>query len=398
MPKIAVIDSLVSEVVGGTGFGGTTRIAVEDALAFARRGYDTHFVACQGSSPGEHFPGVKFHAIKVLPKPSYERAKLGGRGTAIGAEIAAYCRSNGIDVVVIHGETGIPSALVKAAPELPILFVHHFRPSDNLFFDTGRFRQLMNLHESGVVVAFNTRQNLRSHFDVTSTHIPKCKDNKTLEICEQFRSWVKAPDVRELIVKNLVFYEPQEFVSERVQRHVIASRLAPDKRIHAWAKVARPVSCLFGPLLDMDYVNETSPKIDANPLWTQRSSVPHPNVMRAFQRALSNVATGPQDSFGVTVFEAASFGTPSVIGRAGNHSVVEDVAKEILGVSFPVVDYGGKAFVERAEAALDEAANWTDEQRRDLRDRALHALSEKSMVDDRVRLMRVAIKQKRSRS
>lgn len=382
--RILYPDMFVFPVNGGVGSGGTTRIAIEEARTLSRHGHETHFLATDGSSPGAYFDGVAFCALPVPPICELPRAKIGPQNRHTAKLAHDYCVKHRIDAVISHSNPGFTLAFSKLVPKVPVIFVHHLWPSTNLFFDTGRFRQLQEMSDRGIYVVFNSVPNIKRHRQLARSYAKKDLDAKTQQCISGFLKWSESGVYA---MKTLFSCRPYEYTPVERKVHLVASRCAPDKRIHVWAdKASRPVHGAFTSYLDSEYERQTVLSMNSNDAWSYDFGVSYPKVLKLMRSALSNVATGPTDSFGLTVFEAASFGTPSVLGRTGAYSAVEDLVSN-LGETFPVFDYSGARSAERMRHALLDAESWSDSRRRSLCELVQSRFSKKRLVKERTRLL-----------
>lgn len=388
--NVAYIDMMVDTIRGSVAMGGTTRIACEESRMLASVSSKTklHLLACAGSEPGDYFDDVAFHVLKTKAKVLCERRELAARSKVMAAECVEYFKRARVDVMVSHSEPGLTTNIARQMPKLPIVFVHHLWPSTNKFFDLGRFRQLLEMDRLGVYVVFNSEPNRVRHMELAKKYGTSSTDAKEVDLCKRFFRWAKG---RQDDVVSVLYAAPEvEFNADVAPWHVVASRCGSDKRIHAWASVDRSIRGLFTMWRESDYEVSTREALSKNANWKFKFGAPYTQVLSHLSRAASNLATGPTDSFGLTVFEAASMGTPSVLGRTGGYSAV-DMLMQSHGVKLPVVDYSGGKFKQRAEAALDEAAAWSESRRRKLYDTFQTTFAKANVVKDRKRLINTAI-------
>jgi hypothetical protein len=334
--------------------GGLEKVAKDDAFNLTRAGHEVIFLYAGEATPFQ-FP----FTTRCVNPVSKEAAIEQGLSTISWQNV---CVKNVIDIIkaekpdimLYHSHTTSPAKKIIQTTGIPTLMTLHGFLTGNLFIDTGRITAYHELVKMGAYLVANTESTANRIYSQG-----KLVRDKYVKNDDDYRLFVDIIDQKLPFYndhfENFMFVEEDYEIVDSRGFAVTASRADPLKLTHKIKDIYYPTRIFWKsfPSTQKTYpawlekqrgLFEHNANIDFR--WNQ----PYGRIMDSFSQAKACLITWPDETFGLTAFEAAQKGVPSIIFHKGEPNCTREF---LARVQEPVmIDYRNKDFLDQAVEAL----------------------------------------------
>lgn len=319
--KILVVDNMFSELtLNLDSAGGFERRNLTDAYLLAEAGHTVYYTYSGPKVRSRDFPFVPVWICDTLAEDAESPPKWRNK---VKARLLSFLEKYPVDVILFGSNTmmSAASALVEKSPLL--VHVASFL-TGNGFIDSGRMSQFLSLSNKGAYFVFNTRTTHCKFLEQAQVQSQKLKSNpafqqhlpalKHFSKAEGFADYINVHNMGVGLVGRKSGQKIRESSSNGYA--VLACRADPVKMAHRFSKVDFPLIVFLksrAVSLKNDYLKDTVKKLEANPNITVMVDEPYLSIMGYFRSAKCCIVSWPDETFGLTAFEAASYGVPSVV-------------------------------------------------------------------------------------
>jgi hypothetical protein len=335
--------------------GGLEKVAKDDAFNLTRAGHDVIFLYA-GHQCKYDFP---FRTMQVHEKSKEDVIEQDGSIVAwqnrVVANVINIIKREEPDIMLYHSHTTSPAKKIIKETGIPTLMTIHGFLTGNLFIDTGRITAYRELCEMGAYLVTNTEATGKRIFKQAKLVRDRYVKNE-----QDYWNFVRIIDDQLPFYhdfhRTFMFVEEEFEIKESSGRAITASRADPLKLTHKFKDIKHPLDIFWK---SFPSTSKTYPKwletnrgyFGDNPdikfYWNWKYS----GIMDTFSQAKACLITWPDETFGLTAFEAAQKGVPSICMHKGELSCT---AEFLSRVSKPVlIDYRDKNFVDQVVDALN---------------------------------------------
>lgn len=317
--KILIVDNMFSGLTPDLdAAGGFERRNLTDAYLLAEAGHEVFYTYCGDRVDPEEFPFTPVFVLKHLAESdSISPAKWRNQ---VKVRLVKFLDTVDVDVVLFGSNTmmALAAELLKKKPL--VVHVASFL-TGNGFIDSGRMSQFYKLSKAGAYFVFNTQTTSNRFMEQAKEQAKKLRDNPTFEQhLSVFKAYSKMDTLADHVnVHNmgvgLVGRKDEKILSDGGFA-VLACRADPAKMAHRFAKVDFPLKVFFKSRAvshKKDYLKNTLAAFEKNPNVEVLLDKPYDEIMLTFRKARCCIVSWPDETFGLTAFEAASFGVPSIV-------------------------------------------------------------------------------------
>lgn len=402
--KILVVDNMFSNL---TPFldaaGGFERRNLTDAYLLAEAGHEVFYTYCGDRVDGEDFPFTPVFVLKHLA----ENDQIGAAKwrNQVKARLLKFLEANPVDVILFGSNTmmALAAELLKKHPL--VVHVASFL-TGNGFIDSGRMTQFYRLSKSGAYFVFNTQTTADRFMVQAKEQAVKLRENATFaQHLPTFKAYAKMDTLADHVNVNnmgvgLVGRKDEKILSDKGYA-VLACRADPAKMAHRFSKVEFPLKVFFKSRAvshKKDYLKKTLLEFEKNPNIEVHLDRPYSEIMLAFRKARCCIVSWPDETFGLTAFEAASFGVPSIVmlrEEGAQNATVEFL--ERVEDSVRTVPYGA-GWNKKLTAAFNSLGGADKQVRFDLADSFAAKYSKSAYIKEKVRCLKAAIAKHKART
>ena len=320
--KILIVDNMFSELDNSlSSAGGFERRNLTDAYLLAEKGLDTVYFTHAGPkllSKRKDFPFTPVRVHDFVAESVDSPAKW---RNAVKKNILNWISKHQPDVVLFGSNTMM--SLAKDIVETTPLVVHVASfLTGNGFIDSGRMQAFLGISKAGGYFVFNTSATHKFFMDQARDQANKLIQHATFaDKVPTFKHFKKAKSFADFInVHNmgvgLIGRRDGEEIRKDRGHVVIASRADPAKLVHKFADIKIPTKIFWKERAvssKNDYLEKSINKFQINKNVELVMGAPYSDIMRSFASARCCFVTWPDETYGLTAFEAGSFGVPSVV-------------------------------------------------------------------------------------
>lgn len=333
--KILVVDNMLVPFSTTSVPGGTERRNVSDAVSFAREGHTVYLTVAM---PAEEFEKNRIHEgvnLWCLHTEGKEvtKSKPSEWQKTVTRRIDKYIEMNGKPDVVHYGCNSfywLAKHLMRKHG-LPLSTQIGNYLSGNALYDTGRLKDLFLLKSLGAFFVTNT-QVCEQKFQA---QINKLRGSGALDGIPHDTTVPLFDHVNKNNAGIGFVGNPANGRIRKDQGYaVIAARADPAKKVGAFAKVNFPLKVFLKYRASTDkngFFQKLVAKLEENPNIEVLIDRPYQEIMRAMSKARLVIVSWPDETFGLTAFEAASFGVRVALFRrtAGDPNATSEFLSEI---------------------------------------------------------------------
>ena len=396
--KILIVDNMFSNLTTHLdAAGGFERRNLTDAYLLAEAGHEVYYTYCGDRVDDSDFPFKPVFMVKHLAENDLIGAAK-WRGL-VKKRMIAFLSSVDVDVVLFGSNTmmALASEILKSKPL--VVHVASFL-TGNGFIDSGRMSQFYKLSKSGAYFVFNTNTTAHRFMDQAKDQAAKLIKNPTFEQhVRVFKAYLRMQSIADHVNSNnmgvgLVGRKDEVILSDKGYA-VIACRADPAKMAHRFAKVEFPLKVFFKSRAvshKKDFLNTTMLAFEKNPNIKVYLDRPYEEIMMAFRKARCCIVSWPDETFGLTAFEAASFGVPSIVMKRDKkdlNATVEFLSQ--VGGSVKVVHYGAGWNKSLTAAFNDLGESASKDERIELATAFAKRYSKDAYIKEKVRCLKAAV-------
>lgn len=283
--------------------------------------------------------------------------------------------------------------------------------SNNLLYDTGRCQDLYLLKSHGATFVFNTKTCERNFHDQVENVVMKLVERD--EVPNNFKVPLKSKKHRLLTshinMNNMgwgaVGNKSLRNVSEQDEEPfaIIAARMDPQKKLHLFTGVKFPLHIFIKNRTGSDkggYGERLLSKMAKNPNITVHLDRPYDEIMDHFRRASLTIVSWPDETFGLTGFESASFGVPCAVFKKDKNDLnaTEEFLSRLQSEDSPPVlhpiNYADKDWKSNLHKAFKSATKNSLSDRKNAAEQCKRTYSNSAYVDERMYAINLAITNK----
>jgi glycosyltransferase involved in cell wall biosynthesis len=352
--KIIIYDNFVCSPMEGRGAaGGLEKVAKDDAFNLTKAGHDVIFLYA-GEVPEWDFP---FRIAQVNPVSKEEAIEKGlntiaWQNTCVKNAITLI-KNHKPDVMLYHSHTMSPAKKIIQGTGIPTLITLHGFLTGNLFIDSGRITAYEELKRMGALLVTNTQTTGIRLWDQAikaRSYVKKPVDHKAfVDIVEG-----RIPFFDDYI-RTFMFVEEDFQIVAHEDYAIIASRADPLKQVQKFKNIEYPTRIFWKdfPTTTKDYPAWLEKQVNAflanRHIWMRMNSA-YSDIMDAFSKAKACIISWPDETFGLTAFEAAQKGVPCIVMHRGEPNCTQEFLSQ---VSPPMMfDYRDKDYLEKVISAL----------------------------------------------
>lgn len=402
--KICVIDNLTTTLLPGReSAAGLERVAKNDALFLAQEGHDvTFFYSGEKASPEllATFPFKTYH----LNDLTHENVRSGAGihintwNKQISAELIKWINNESPDVFLYHGYTLSWAKAVLKATNIPLLYTVHGYVSDNFMYHSNRIKDYVELVKLGGMVIANTKTT-QMRIEMQSKRL--FEKNVVAKGLESDYPWMVEFNTGKVNIfsghyNNFMFVEDEYDVKETSGHVIAASRAYEPKAVHKFHDIDVPTKIFWKEHVDTDkvWIDKQIAKFNANPNIEFFWNHPYDKIMDHFREAKVCLVTWPDETFGLTAFEAAQFGVPSIIFNKDEPHASHEFLSRIYDAQ--IISYKDPDFKEKVTRAINEV-DTSIEFRRELARQCRLVYNREAFIKERIELMHRAISRQEGR-
>ncbi len=392
--KILVVDNMLTPFDPYSVPGGTERRNVSDAVSFAKEGHEVFMTVAMPSLEFEKYKtheGVNLWCLHTDGKEVYTGSPTAWRKRVL-KRIDVYLERNGKPDVVHYGSNSFywlaKHLMVKHQIPLSTQIGNYL--SGNAMYDTGRLKDLFFLRSLGAFFVANT--------DTCQVKFQGQIDGmKEKGLLKDFKFDTDTPLFNHVNKNNAgvgFVGNPEDGpIREDGGYAVLAARADPAKRIGSFASVKFPLVVFLKYRASTDksgFFEKLKAKLEANPNITVRVDQPYSKIMRTMSKSRLVIVSWPDETFGLTAFEAASFGVPSAVFRRklGEPNATHEFLSEIM--SPPEFQYNDPLWRQQLQGFMNLPQSTKMRER--LADKCRTRYSYADYVNERLRSLRRAVK------
>lgn len=312
--KIVVVDNMLLPYDPNSVPGGTERRNISDAFALSAM-HDVYLTVVGPKSMAQPTSGpglIRLHTRgKEEPVPEGESPRAWQKH--VTEKFVKFLDKFQPDVVHYGCNSHFWLAKEIVRRHIPInIQIGNYLSGNNLY-DLGRLKDLFYLKKMGAHFVFNTQT---------------CADI----FHEQIKTLMSKVDPPDWLVPTILTNHVNVnnagvgFVGNPIDGPVrseggyavIAARADPSKRVGSFSWVDFPLVVFLKYRSSTDkngYYDKLITSLEANPNITVKANRPYDEVMTGISEARALIVSWPDETFGLTAFEAASFGVPSIVFR-----------------------------------------------------------------------------------
>lgn len=402
--KICIIDNLTTTLLPGReSAAGLERVAKNDALFLAQEGHDvTFFYSGEEASPEllASFP-FKAYRVNALTHEDVRRGAgihINTWNKQVSAELIKWINNEAPDVFVYHGYTLSWAKAVLKATQIPLLYTVHGYVSDNFMYHSNRIKDYLEVVKLGGYIVTNT-DTTKTRIEMQSKRLfDRNVVGKGLEVDYPWMVEFNTGkvDIFGDFYRNFMFVE-DEYVVKPTSGHVIAaSRAYEPKAVHKFHDIEVPTKIFWKEHVDTDqsWIDKQVGRFNANPNIEFFWNHPYDKIMDHFREAKVCLVTWPDETFGLTAFEAAQFGVPSIIFNKDEPHASHEFLARIYDA--PVISYKDPDFKGKVREAI-ETVDTSMEHREHLARQLRLVYNRELFISEREELMKKAITRQESR-
>ena len=392
--KILVVDNMLVPFSTNSVPGGTERRNISDAVAFAKQGHEVFFtVAMQPEdfAKNKEFEGVKLWCLHKEGKEETDQPPRSWQKT-VTSRLDKYMEMYGPMDVVHYGCNSF-YWLAKHLMQkhgLPLNTQIGNYLSGNDLYDVGRLRDLFLLKSLGAHFVANTQVCARKFQD----QIFKLKKSGKLDDLKQD---VSVPLFHHVNKNNagvgFVGNTEEGPIREDGGYAVIAARADPAKKVGMFANVNFPLKVFLKHRSSTDkngFFQKLVSKLEKNPNIEVLVDQPYTRIMKSMSRARLVIVSWPDETFGLTAFEAASFGVPTAVfvRKEGDDNATQEFLTEITQP--PMFSYENSEWKHYLDILMEKPSSLKSRTR--LAQRCCERYSYEAYVKERISSLKKAIK------
>lgn len=353
--KIIIYDNFVCSPMEGRGAaGGLEKVAKDDAFNLTKAGHEVIFLYA-GEETKFDFPfrTMRVHATSKEEIIETDRSVIAWQNLCVTNTIKIIQREQP-DIMLYHSHTTSPAKRIIKETGIPTLLTLHGFLTGNLFIDTGRITAYRELMEMGAYLVTNTEATGQRIY----SQAKKVRDNY-VKNDDDYRKFVDIIDQRipfyEDFFKTFMFVEEDYEIQESEGYAITASRADPLKQTHKFKDIEYGLELFWKsfPATSKTYpawLEKQTNAFKANPFIRFNWNRPYAEIMDSFSKAKACIISWPDETFGLTAFEAAQKGVPSICFHKGEPSCTREF---LARVQEPVmIDYRDKDYLDQVVEAL----------------------------------------------
>lgn len=396
--KICIIDNLTTTLLPGReSAAGLERVAKNDALFLAQEGHDVTFFYSGVEASKELQDTFPFKVFRVN-ELTHEDVRRGAGihinnwNKQVSAKLIEWINSEKPDVMLYHGYTLSWAKAILTKTEVPLLYTVHGFISDNFLYHSNRVKDYAKVVALGGTIVANTATT-QSRIENQIKRIFK-RNVEDKGVVKDY-PWMESVAKGEVNLfngghyKNFMFVEDTFDVVETDGKTIVASRAYEPKCVHKFHDIASPTKVFWKEHVDTEqaWIDKQVAKFKANPNIEFFWNHPYDQIMEHFRKGKVCLVTWPDETFGLTAFEAAQFGVPCIIFNKDEPHASHEFMGRIYDA--PVISYKDPDFKEKVERAIADVPTSLDF-RRDLARACREVYNRKDFIAERLELIEKA--------
>jgi len=392
--KILVVDNMLVTFSTNSVPGGTERRNVSDAISFAREGHEVFLTVAMKAEDfrdNTEFEGVRLWRLHAEGKEQTSSTQRSWQ-KRVTERLDRYIERMGPPDVVHYGCNSF-YWLAKHLMQkhgLPLNTQIGNYLSGNALYDVGRLRDLFLLKSLGAFFVANTQVCARKF----ESQIDKLRDSGALDGIKHDTSVKLFNHVnRNNAGVGFVGNPSNGKIRPDLGYAVIAARADPAKRVGAFCKVNFPLKVYLKYRSSTDkngFFQKLVDRLKKNPNIQVFVDRPYQEIMDSMSGARLVVVSWPDETFGLTAFEAASFGVNVAVFRR-NEDEDNATVEFLYEITKPkTFEYEDPAWKTKLDSLMEEPSSL--KRREKMADACRQRYSYKDYVNERLSSLRRAIR------
>lgn len=316
--KILVVDNMLVPFDPNGVPGGTERRTISDAVSFAKEGHEVFLtVAAEAEwyKSNRTYEGVDLWCLHSEGKEVFEGSPRDWQ-KRVTSRIDKYIEKYGKPDVVHYGCNSFywlaKHLMTKHGLPLNTQIGNYL--SGNALYDSGRLRDLFFLKSLGAHFTFNTQTCARKFQSQIDALRDKGGLTGKIDFSAPLANYVNKNNAGVGFVGN-----PKDGTIRKDRGYaVIAARADPVKKVGAFAWVDFPlrVYLKYRSSSDKnDFFKKLVARLEKNPNIEVLVDQQYAEIMKGVSKSRAVIVSWPDETFGLSAFEACSFGVPALVFR-----------------------------------------------------------------------------------
>ena len=393
--KILVVDNMLVPFDPHSVPGGTERRNISDAVAFAALGHEVTLTIVGEDKELRVHQGVKLIRLHSQGKETVEDSREWQR--TVTRRMVSFLNRSLPDVVHYgcNSHFWLAKMMMKEF-DLPLNIQVGNYLSGNALYDEGRLKDLFLLKSLGAHFVFNTQtcaNIFQSQIDQLNAKgkLSRIPPKQIVPICNKVN--------RNNAGVGFVGNPSDGPVREDGGYAVIAARADPAKRVGSFATVKFPLKVFlkYRSSTDKDgFFEKLVSRLRKNPNIEVHIDQPYSKIMLSMSKARAVLVSWPDETFGLTAFEAATFGVPAIVFRRSPQDLnaTEEFLRDILNtVGF---SYSDKDWKKGLQSWMEKPQSLAKRER--YASRCRERYSYEDYVKERISSLKAAIRLRKNKS
>lgn len=394
--KILVVDNMFSPLENNlNSAGGFERRNLTDAILLAVK--DKVYYTHAGPKARYDFPFTPVHIHEETAENAKSPASWRNQ---VKRNILTWIDKNKPDVV-LFGSNTMMSLATEIAAKCPIVVHVASFLTGNGFIDSGRMTSFLRVSCAGGYFVFNTEGTHKIFMEQAKDQAVKLSKNASFsQHFETFKWFRRNPAFADYTNEhNMGVGLVGRKLDQKPKRDkgyvVIASRCDPAKMVHKFTNIKVPTKIFWKERAvssKNDYLKKNTEKFSVNKNVELIMNADYSTIMDTFAAATCCFVTWPDETYGLTAFEAASFGVPSVVFKREANDI--NCTEEFLSRVYrpKIVTYKSKDWKEQYVNAFEQYHDWDSSKRLRLMRKFESVYSQENYLKEKRLVLRNAIK------
>lgn len=396
--QILVVDNMFSPLENNlNSAGGFERRNLTDAILLAEYGKDNVFYTHAGKKEKKYnFP---FTPVHVHDETAEEAKSPASWRNQVKKKILEWIKKHNPDVVLFGSNTMMSLAYEICQVRPIVIHVASFL-TGNGFIDSGRMTSFLKVSKEGGYFVFNTQGTHDLFMEQAKDQSVKLAGKPSFDNHKRtFRWFSKNSTFADHINQhNMGVGLVGRKLDQKPKRDkgyvVIASRCDPAKMVHKFSNITVPTKIFWKERAvssKNDYLKKNADKFKLNKNIELIMNAPYEDIMDSFASATCCFVTWPDETYGLTAFEAGSFGVPSVVFKRDVNDI--NCTQEFLSRVYKpkIVSYKEKSWKQDYVEAFEKYSEWDSSKRLLLMKKFEQVYSQENYIKEKRMVLKKAI-------